>query len=367
MNSQGQSKRISDATRMSSIWGVLLVAAFVASCAGDSANKKDDEPSGTASSNRDKSDDSAEPATVRKGVVSLSNNPLTLHALDRGKAEELGNRLVDSAKTGGANEKRSLRGALSAQRLGGVPLERMIETAKRLVEIEMKQGVERELGLEAKLELAYGALRSKRFAFADMMFEDIRASKAPVPSARIKASALVGQGLLAMAEERLPEAAVLWNQALKEVNDFEAARFNIGFLSLKYGDYKTAGKMLSGIDDLFASYGMITVLRLTGDTKGAEKLCEKVLDAKPGFKPALLNCGLVEYQGNQNYARAKQLLTRVVKSQGGDPKYDEEAYRLIAAIEAEEAQAKRPKEAAAAPGKESKDSKDEGSAEKSGK
>lgn len=321
------------------VLGFLLAALawWASGCATDGKDKGDDSISASSDSKRD--DDDSDSGAIRKGVVSLSNSSLTMHTVDRAKGEEVATRLLDTAKGGGANEKKSLRGALAAERLAGMPMERLIDAAKRLVDIEMKQNVDRELPVESKLELAYGALRQKKYALAEFFFEDARASKQP----RYKAGALVGQGLIAMSEDRVPEAMVLWKEALKEVADFDAAKLNVGFLSLKYGDYKTAGRMLSNIDDIFAQYGMISVMRLNGEAKAAEKLCDKVLEARPNYKPALMNCALVEYQGNQNFAKAKQLLTRMVKASGGDPKYDEEAYRIIGLIENDESQAKRAK------------------------
>lgn len=325
--------------RRLSFAGAIGLILLGGGCATDEGAKDGAAKDPVADTKGEGPSDNSDSGALKKGIVSLSNNPMTLHTVDRGKGEETAARLAEAAKGGGANEKKALRGALAAQRLAGLPIEKLIDTAKRMVDVEMKQSVDRELPTEAKLELAYGALRQKKYALAEFLFEDVRGSKMP----RYRAGAAVGQGLIAMSEDRVPEAMVLWKEALKEVADFEAAKFNVGFLSLKYGDYKTAGRMLNGIDDLFAQYGMISVHRLGGETKAAEKLCDKVLETRPNFKPALMNCALVEYQGNQNFAKAKQLLTKMVKAPGGDPKFDEEAYRILSSIETEEGLAKRAK------------------------
>jgi tetratricopeptide (TPR) repeat protein len=321
----------------------LIAVSLLWNCAsGKKDNSDNDRPRASRSSNAN----NAEPEERRSSsstsgnnrfvTTSLSNNSLTFHTIDRVKAEEMIAQLQSSSKT--ARDKRELEALIAAQWLGGQPPEELIGTARKLVEQEMKQNVERDISVEAKLNIGLAALRARKYSMAEYFFERVRESK----SARHKAAATTAIGIIAMMEGRIPEAVAFWNQALKEFPDFEPAKFNIGFTTLRFGDYKTAGRMLGSIENnVYAQVGMISVNRLAQNADGAEKVCDRVLKEKPNHKPALFNCALVAYQLKQDHAKAKTMLTRMVKIQSSDTKYDEEAYKLVTAIENDEQQGRR--------------------------
>lgn len=314
---------------------LLIFAASCSSKKDDSdrdrpqASRGDDEPARVEEEPKSRS--SGESRFV---TTSLSNNSLTFHTVDRVKAEEMIAKLQSASK---GRDKRELESLIAAQWLAGQPPEELIGSARKLVDLEMKQSVERDISVEAKLNIALSALKAKKFSMAEYFFERVRESK----SARHKAAATTGIGIIAMVEGRIPEAVAYWNQALKESPDFEPAKFNVGFTTLRYGDYKTAGRMLSGLNDAYAQVGMISVYHLSQNAEAAEKSCDKVLGDKPNHKPALFNCALVAYQLKNDHGKAKSLLGRMVKIQSTDSRYDEEAYKLVTAIENDEANEKR--------------------------
>jgi hypothetical protein len=156
--------------------------------------------------------------------------------------------------------------------------------------------------------------------------------------------------MIAMIDGRLPEAVALWNDAINLRKDYEPARLNIGFTALRYGDYKTAKAMLSGLsDDFFVTTGMIQVERLADNPKDAAQLCASVLEKKRNYKPALFSCALNEYQGLGNLAKARAELEEIAKTDGGPSAIDERAYLVIGKLERElrEQQAKERAAAAA--------------------
>ncbi len=153
-----------------------------------------------------------------------------------------------------------------------------------------------------------------------------------------------------MIDGRLPEAVSLWNDAINLRKDYEPARLNIGFTALRYGDYKTAKAMLSGLpDDFFVTTGMIQIERLADNPKDAAQLCASVLEKRKNYKPALFSCALNEYQGLGNLQKARTELEEIAKTDGGPTSIDERAYLVIGKLEKElrEQQAKERAAAAA--------------------
>ena len=71
--------------------------------------------------------------------------------------------------------------------------------------------------------------------------------------------------MIELRADRLPEAVYYWNQALKHDKDYRAAKLNLGFYALKYGDAATAVRMLSNIRaDWFVNTGLAQAYRLQG-------------------------------------------------------------------------------------------------------
>jgi tetratricopeptide (TPR) repeat protein len=154
----------------------------------------------------------------------------------------------------------------------------------------------------------------------------------------MRASAINAKGVMAIRMDRIPEAIVLFKEALKESSDYRPALLNIGFLALQGGDVTTAKRALAGMqDDWYVESGLISVLRLEGESEKAESLCERVLSKRPRHKPTLINCGINSWQGRKDYRKARDYLNKALAVAGGSAVWDEKTGRLLGAIDSEEA------------------------------
>ena len=338
--------------RVRALLSVFLMSCFV-SCAttdGDS-DKKDSSRSSDSKSSSNQRDATPEELdlsnSLRAVTHSLSNNSLTPVVFNKIKAEDAVRKLESTVKSEGGKDRSNIVGLMAAQRLAGLSIGNIVSTARRLIEIEVKVNVDREIPEVAKLELALAAMRQQQFGFAEHFLDDLLRSK----QARIRASALTAQGVMALSDDRIPEAVSLWQEALKVVPDFQPAQFNLGYIALRSGDARTAIQMLGNMQDQwFAMSALVSAERLAGDTAKASSFCEKLMSQKPNYKPALYNCALNEFQNAKNLDKAKAILEKMVKNRGGRADYDDRAFKLISRIDMEKAQVPV-KPAATEPGK----------------
>ena len=138
--------------------------------------------------------------------------------------------------------------------------------------------------------------------------------------------------------ERIPEAMVIFREALAARSDYKPALLNIGFLALRGGDVATAKKAFASMqDDWYVESALVPMLRLEGDADKAENLCEKVLSHHAKHKPTLINCGINAYQGKKDFKKAKDYLNRALAVQGGSSLWDDKTGKLLGVVDAEEA------------------------------
>lgn len=271
--------------------------------------------------------------STRTIAFSATNSPLTSKTVDKGKARSLAENLENGLKNPEFKDRASLIGLMSLKRFGDAPLEDVYKAAQKLINVEMKKDIRREMSEVATLELALTALRSGKLTLAEHFLGNLSENK----NKNIIAAVKTAEGMIAQMDDRLPEAVALWEEALKAIPEYQPAALNIGFTALRFGDFKTALKMLEPMsNDWFALYGVLVAERLSGNAKRVSALCTRVNSMKDDYKPAILSCALNEYQGLGNFAEAKKMLNKLVKTKGGSPVVDERAYRLIAAIDDDE-------------------------------
>jgi tetratricopeptide (TPR) repeat protein len=208
--------------------------------------------------------------------------------------------------------------------------------AKAIADLEMAKNVDRDIPEIVQLELGLVGLQTGRLAFAEYWLDRLLKSK----SATMRASAINAKGVMAIRMDRIPEAMVLFKEALGVSNDYRPALLNIGFLALQGGDVTTAKRALAGMqDDWYVESGLISVLRLEGESEKAESLCDRVLSKRPRHKPTLINCGINSWQGRRDYKKARDYLNKALAVAGGAAIWDEKTGRLLGAIDSEEARA----------------------------
>lgn len=306
-------------------------------CAGDKKSGADDVVKSDKKDADERGDDDdrgggAKASANRVTMTnSLSNNQLTSHTVSDKKAESLIGRF--EGKSRGA-----LEGRISAERLAHKSLGQVMASAKKLAEVEMEKGAGRTIDEDVKLELALAAIGSKNFALAEFYLQELTDSKSP----RIKAGAYNALGVVALRDDRVPEAVLYFRESLKAVGNYKPALLNMGFAALKGGDLDTAKKALGDMQsDWFVQYGLITVARIEGNEGRADELCDKVLAKEPNHKAALFNCSLLEYQNKHNFNKAKVLAEKAAKAPGGEQGWDDKAFGLSNDIDFAEADIKR--------------------------
>lgn len=311
-------------TVLKHVIAALAAVAFFGCAGGDS--KKDDDGlkssgggGGSGGSSNSKEDDNGKPASYYASsnrttmINSLSNNSLTSHTVSDNKAEGYVSKLA------GGKDKKSLEGKISAERLARKSISQVMSDAKKLAELEMEKGAGRTISDDVKLEVALAAIGSKNYSLAEYYLQDLTSSK----DSKARAGAYNALGVIALKDDRVPEAVLYFKEALKANGSYKPALLNLGFVALKGGDTSVAKRALDSMQsDWFVQYGMITVARLEGNESKAGEGCDRVLKQEGGHKAALFNCALLEYQNKKNYGKAKDLVGKASKAKGGESGWD---------------------------------------------
>ncbi len=326
---------------MKALLQIGLLAFLVASCAtGDKKTGKADAETPGKDGGGDSDDDGGGDkgggddsySTSGSGTFtySLTNNGLTSFTVNSSKAKSQADDLEAKLKNPTAKDRKDFVVLMAAKRLAGEGVGPVFQIAKRLMIVEMKESIKKSMPEVAMLELALASIHSKQIPMAEHWIGKLLGSKNP----KTRAAALTAKGMIALLDNRLPEAVSFWNEALKAKSDYEPARLNIAFTALRYGDVKTAKAMFQGVtQDWFVQTGMMQTERLSDNASEAASLCKSILEKKPNYKPAIFSCALNEYQGLGNFAKARLELERLVKVGGGPSSIDEKAFLIVGKIE----------------------------------
>lgn len=312
---------------------IALAGSISVSCSDNKPARKANEPvSAGGSESKEDSGATSLSGERRFLTTSLSNNGFTSKHIDKGRAADF------ASQHGGAKSKdiNTLAATIAANRLGGRSVNDVMSEARQIADLEMSKNVERDIPELVQLELGLTGVQTGRLGFAEFWLDKLLKSKNSI----IRASAINAKGVVAIKMERIPEAMVLFREALAVNSEYKPALLNIGFLALQGGDVATAKKALGGMqDDWYVMSGLVSVLRLEGEVDKADAACEKVLSQHPKHKPTLINCGINSWQGKKDYKKARDYLNRALSVSGGVAVWDEKAGKLLGAIDSEEARA----------------------------
>lgn len=283
-------------------------------------------------------------AERRLVIQSLGRDALMQHPINRQKVDQLVAKLTPLIQSGKADH-RVLEVYLSAQRLGSHNLSEQAGTARAIADQAMRKNVDFELPSPIRLELAISAAESGKLALAEFFLDPLFKSK----EGRIRAGAFNLLGVIAVKQERIPEAVVAFQESLKSANDYRPAKINLGMLALDGGDFNLARSLLSESgDNALVASGEVTIVRFKDSPERAAELCKSASSKHPDFKPLLFNCALNDLQGRRDLPRAKEYLSRMIRAPGTDrraEKYNDRAQRLSMALDAEAASTKAPERA----------------------
>ena len=101
-------------------------------------------------------------------------------------------------------------------------------------------------------------------------------------------------------------------------------------MSLKFGDFEGARAYLEPLgDDWSAQSGILVAVRNLGDNARADGICSRLLGKNSNNKMILFNCGLYFLQNKGDKAKARDLVTKAVKLEGGQQRWDDDAYKIL--------------------------------------
>ena len=324
---------------------ILVLISFLSLSFGCSGSKKKGDDGVRASNSNGNSGNNANrnranrPSAVSAKRVffmnSFSNNRLTSQTYSKQKAEN------QAARLGGSKNKAALESLLAAQRLAGRGANTAFATAKRIADLEVDRSIKGEISDAVKLDLALAAMGGGKYAMAEHFFYDIIDNS---KNGQIKAAAYNAVGVMALRDDRIPEAVAFFRQALKVNSGFKPAKLNLGMLALRGGDFSTAKKNLGNYtNDWMVKASLIPISRLEKNAPQVERMCDQVLKQEPKHKPTMFNCALHELQTKRDFDKARQIVNKMVKTPGGPQSWDESAYALLTKIEFEKARERQAK------------------------
>lgn len=302
----------------------------------DSSNA-DVQPSGDEGPTQDEPGAPSVSGERRMVIQSLGRNSLMQRPVNRQKAEQLAQRLAPFASGEKADKasRRLLETYLSAQRFAGRPLPDQAATIRSIADQSMKKNPDFDLPPAQALELAISASEAGRLSLAEFFLDPLLKLK----DGRIRAAAFNLAGVIALREDRIPEAVAAFKESLKTVNDYRPAQVNLGMLALYGGDFAYARSLLAEAgDDVYVSSGMVTLARFKDSPDAAAEVCARALSRSPEYKPVLFNCGLNELQTRRDLAKARDHFGKMLRAGGSDArsqKFADRAQRLLTAIEAD--------------------------------
>ena len=261
-------------------------------------------------------------------IQSISNNPLTPFTVNRRDAADAAQEISSSLKKPSIKDKYKMIALMAMKRISGASYGSVVSIAKKMVTLEIEKSISRDIPANAYLELTLSAFQKKKYTMAEYYMDKLEKYKKP----KIKAAILTIRGMIAQDDGKLPEAVDYWNRALKLKANYTPAKLNLGFYALKFGDFKTAKKNLSGMNDYFSLTGYMQATRQSSPAD-AQSLCRRILQKKKNYKPALVSCALNVGQGQGDLKKSKQQLQNATKVRGGPSQIDEKAYRAIEKID----------------------------------
>lgn len=301
---------------------LLLSACVTSSGGGEQDQKKQSSGSGSFR-------DHDERLLIDKSSLlhSLGRHPLLPGMIDQEKAATVAEDIAARTKGSQAETSSQYEDLIAAERLAGAAPLRLLSHLHKLAELNSGGGSGKVLSEKARLEVALGAMQDGQYSLADFFLQDLQKAA----DERVRAGAYNALGVIALKENRLPEAVAYWEQSLRELETYEAALLNLGFISLKYAHFDAAIRYLSRIPsgDWFVNSGLMVAERLTAKSKGMPELCRELPEPAGNHKTTVFNCGVYAWQSDHNPALARDLIRKAISMEGGEPGWDQKGYKIL--------------------------------------
>ena len=304
---------------------ILVFCCLFAGCASTSKKSKKSVQDRRSGSEVTKSQDSAsaESMTFSEMIVtSTSNINLTSQKIDEQSALDLS----ISLKSKQNPSEKDLIEAITAARVGKIDTTELLNYAHELMKVRIRKN-QKDLPDNIKLEIGLAAIQDKNLPKARVFLDPLLKT---TTHNNIKAAIYNAYGVAALQTKYYSTAAQEFKKALKIRPDYPPALFNLGFLSLKFGHYKTAQQHLSSMqDDWYAKTGLVTADRHTNKKSRVSAACQRLVQSKSRNKIVLFNCGLFYFQNLNNKQKARDLIEKATQEAGGDDDWDEIAFKVM--------------------------------------
>lgn len=209
---------------------------------------------------------------------------------------------------------------MTLMRLMGASYGQLYSRGKKAMDRKLSANINAKTPERLLLELAHSAFREGKVVLSEFYLRQIMASK----DKRWVSNAQTLQGLIYLKENKLPEAALEWQAALRKNPANKGAATNLGLMALKYGDLKTAKLRLARAGGHWqALLGLAIVARQQKQFAKARSLCNQALSQNRRSKTALLSCALVEADGFKDKAKAESYLDEALKLTTGSDRVNE--------------------------------------------
>ncbi|MFK7872167.1 MAG: hypothetical protein AB8C84_03205 [Oligoflexales bacterium] len=254
---------------------------------------------------------------------SLKNNQLVPQFVDLKKARKhaLTYRGGDSVTT--------LEKRIAALRVAKSNFSEVQAATLKLANLELEKSLNRSMSERAKIEVGLSALQNRKFGMAMILFDELHRSK----NKTIRAASWTATGVLALQDQRHPEAVRAWEEALKSSSSFAPAILNLAFMNLRFGRFKEAQSRLQQAGPSWLKdAGLMILARVKGQKNLADNLCEKLLSIKPNHKMILFNCGVHQWVSHKDKDESKSLIRKALKEKGGESNWNVRGRQFLSRI-----------------------------------
>ncbi len=222
-----------------------------------------------------------------------------------------------------------LAAVLEGKALSSAPMNELLGISRTIMAEAMRKDVKTAVPDRVKLSLAMGAYLQRNFPLAEFYLDGLDGSK----NAKVLSYRDGFRGMIALASKQVPESLRFFMEAVKKHAGNTAAKLNLGFLNLKFGNFRQAQRYLSSVpSSWYTSHGLSLAEFLGGNTKSGIAKCLETKRLNPRSKMIQFNCALMQYAVSENPVTAKAELEAAIRTPGS-PAMDEVMYRYLEKIE----------------------------------
>lgn len=266
-------------------------------------------------------------------TYSVSNNKSTSMTISQNSGQEinaiLDNKLSDEKKL--PKDKKKLvdfyMKSIAIMSATNREFDSVFALAKNVLEKNPNKNQQEQI----KINLAVSAYKNLNFSLSKYLAEKLFLTS---KDRSIKAAAANLLGIIEIKKKEYQAGISYFKLALKYDNRYLASLLNLGFLSIKFGDFNGASRYLSSVPkDWFIKSGFVVIDRWSNSPNKIDNYCSSLKGKKSEFKTILYNCALGYYQSLNKIDKASEFFTKAVNISSDDSSLDEKMYLFLDKIE----------------------------------